>query len=119
MKKIMAASLALAATLAQAQVPAPRFDPAQGQTAEKQATDLTECGHWSEQQTGYSPQAETAAGERDRQAVDEPLPAGPDWAAIDRARTHLAHLVRLRAEREGVYLRGTAACMQARGYGVK
>jgi len=87
MKKIMAALLALAATFAQAQVPAPRFDPAQGQTAGKQAADLAECGRWSEQQTGYSPQAEAAAG--------------------------------LRAERLAVYLRGTVACMKARGYGVK
>jgi hypothetical protein len=36
----MAALLALAATLAQARMPEPRFDPAQGQTAEKQAADL-------------------------------------------------------------------------------
>jgi hypothetical protein len=64
MKKIMAALLALAATLAQAQMPEPRFGPAQGQTAEKQATDLTECGRRSEEQTGYSrrPKLDTDSG---------------------------------------------------------
>ena len=100
-------------------MPAPRFDPAQGQTEEKQASDLAECGRRSEQQTGYSPQAETQAGERDRRVLDEPLLPGPDWSAIARARAHLVQLARLRAERQAVYLRGTAACMEARGYGVK
>src|SRR6185369_4503402 len=115
--RIMAALLALAATLAQAQMPAPRFDPARGQTAEKLAADLTECGSWSEQQTGYSPQAEAAAGERDGQPLGEPLPPGPDWSASDRARAHVAQFARLRAERLAVYLRGTVACVKARGYG--
>lgn len=70
--------------------------PKNGQTAQQQSKDESECSHWASGQTGYTPPG-TAAGQSSGSV-------NPNSGAAS-------------AQRQG-YLRAESACLEGRGYSV-